>query len=392
MYNGKIKKNNKEHILLKIDNYSNIENPTGNEWQQYDRGFLYLYNFDEDLFYTIPVKFKFTSLTDYIKDTVTVIIKKSNQSVNNIQLEELLNNPRVFAFCKKKEITNKTDLKVILKKIIENKLISLYMVNKTKIYRVIYVIGIILIGLFMYKFINDIYDLLPLSILFLFYVFYDLHRDDMEEYYSKKADNKKELADIISKRSKYKWEEYKFYLLKYKKFTKKMVNLVENIILLDGGINYIKDKNYNDDEIFSFETDNVKSNQIAGLDKISLNDIDFLLKYKDFDNINKVCTDTYNLCVLVNSNLSNKISLNKYIKNKLSNIKKILDILESSNKFNIDLLRQDKINDEITHKAIITIKNINDKIKDKIKDEIFLMNMNFLSEIDAIEKFECYTS
>lgn len=119
---------------------------------------------------------------------------------------------------------------------------------------------------------------------------------------------------------------------------------------------------------------------------ISLDKLTNLLLISD-NELRNICSNTYKLCEMVNSiqELSTKTHLKRYIENKLKKIEDVLKIWKTAN--NISKISQTEA-DNIKQKSIDTINLINKKLKEKIQNEILLININLSSELEALKIVE----
>ena len=188
-----------------------------------------------------------------------------------------------------------------------------------------------------------------------------------------------EIAAIVNDWKKYK--QVPFFKRRY--VDKKMKQLLQRIRQVA--------KQQKEKQNDSADTKIKKQKYNASSDKkvmISLNQLSNLFLISDND-LRNVCSETYKLCQMVNSieELSTKTHLKRYIENKLKKIEDVLRICKTAN--NISKISQAEAEaDDIKQKSIDTINLINKKLKDKIQNEILLININLSSELEALKMVE----
>ncbi len=368
MQNGKIIKITDRVITveLKYNFYGSVER---GEFFRKTSGYLCLYNFETKQIFNIPAKLN-KPVKDNIDSDTSVCIDILINEISDMEMD-LLSNPAVFGFC----LTKNTDA-VILSEL-ENILTAQFKtdyLNKTEqkldgrflfiIYITIatFVFFVIYTGSLIIALIYTLFFLIFIA--FVLTVILEFKEDDVND----------EIAAIVNDWKKYK--QVPFFKRRY--VDKKMKQLLQRI----RQVSKQQEEKQND----SANTKIKKQKYNASSDKkvmISLNQLSNLFLISDND-LRNVCSETYKLCQMVNSieELANKKYLKEYIEKRLDRIEQVLNIWKSANRVS-SVSSSEMFN--IKQKSIETINLINNKLKEKIQNEIFLININLTSELEALQ-------
>lgn len=370
MQNGKIVNITDKMITLelKYDFYCSKE---CREFILDERGYLCLYNFETGQIFSIPATLKTVGENENdtmqayfqlsINSNTSVYINISTDKLSNIDAD-LLSNPEVFGFC----LIQNTDSLILseLQKLLTFQLQSCYESKPDNI--LIFFISIyasIVFSLFILT--RDIQ--FPIyGIFFLFIILVGI-----------KLLNESSVEEQINGIIKYCQINKRLPLFKRRLFTKKMKIILERIL-------QVREHNNQPNKLRKSQPKRIllKNKQPV----LSLNEISNLLLISDKD-LKQVCNNTYILYQTVISvpELANRKHLKSYIDDKLKRIEKVLNIWKTAN--NISQISQAEA-DNIKQKSIDTINLINKKLKEKIQNEILLININLSSELEALKIVE----
>lgn len=370
MQNGKIIKITDRVITveLKYNFYGSVE--CSDFIRKSDgHGYLCLYNFENGQISSIPVQLNKT-IEDNIDSDTSVVINIFKNQISDMEID-LLSNPEVFGFC----LTKNTDA-VILSEL-ENILTAQFKtdyLNKTeqKLDGRFLFILYITIAAFVFFVICTSSFIIALTYTLFFLIFIAFVLTVILEF--KEDDVNDEIAAIVNDWKKYKQVPF----LKRRYVDKKMKQLLQRI----RQVTKQQEEKQND----SANTKIKKQKYNASSDKkvmISLNQLSNLFLISDND-LRNVCSETYKLCQMVNSieELANKKYLKEYIEKRLDRIEQVLNIWKSANRVS-SVSSSEMFN--IKQKSIETINLINNKLKEKIQNEIFLININLTSELEALQ-------
>ena len=368
MQNGKIIKITDKVITveLKYNFYGSVER---GEFFRKTSGYLCLYNFETKQIFNIPAKLN-KPVKDNIDSDTSVCIDILINEISDMEMD-LLSNPAVFGFC----LTKNTDAVILseLEDILTAQFKTNYL-NKTEqkldgrflfiLYTTIaaFVFFVICTSSFIIALTYTLFFLIFIA--FVLTVILEFKEDDVND----------EIAAIVNDWKKYKQVPF----LKRRYVDKKMKQLLQRIRQVT--------KQQKEKQNDSADTKIKKQKYNASSDKkviISLNQLSNLFLISDND-LRNVCSETYKLCQMVNSieELANKKYLKEYIEKRLDRIEQVLNIWKSANRVS-SVSSSEMFN--IKQKSIETINLINNKLKEKIQNEIFLININLTSELDALQ-------
>lgn len=332
-------------------------------------GYLCLYNFENRQISSIPVQLNKTIKDNTDSDTSVVINIFKNQ-LSDMEID-LLSNPEVFGFC----LTKNTESLILseLEKLLTAQFQTDYL-NKTEQKldgRFLFILYTTIVA-FVFFVICTSSFIIALTYTLFFLIFIAFVLTVILEF--KEDDVNDEIAAIVNDWKKYKQVPF----LKRRYVDKKMKQLLQRIRQV---IKQQKEKQ-ND----SADTKIKKQKYNASSDEkviISLNQLSNLFLISDND-LRNVCSETYKLCQKVNSieELANKKYLKEYIEKRLDRIEQVLNIWKSANRVS-SVSSSEMFN--IKQKSIETINLINNKLKEKIQNEIFLININLTSELEALQ-------
>ena len=368
MQNGKIIKITDRVITveLKYNFYGSVER---GEFFRKTSGYLCLYNFETKQISSIPAKLNKT-VKDNVDSNTSVCIDISINEISDMEMN-LLSNPAVFGFC----LTKNTDTVILseLEDILTAQFQTDYL-NKTEQKldgRFLFILYTTIVA-FVFFVICTSSFIIALTYTLFFLIFIAFVLTVILEF--KEDDVNDEIAAIVNDWKKYKQVPF----LKRRYVDKKMKQLLQRIRQV---IKQQKEKQ-ND----SADTKIKKQKYNASSDEkviISLNQLSNLFLISDND-LRNVCSETYKLCQKVNSieELANKKYLKEYIEKRLDRIEQVLNIWKSANRVS-SVSSSEMFN--IKQKSIETINLINNKLKEKIQNEIFLININLTSELEALQ-------
>lgn len=368
MQNGKIIKITDRVITveLKYNFYGSVER---GEFFRKTSGYLCLYNFETEQISSIPAKLN-KPVKDNIDSDTSVCIDISINEISDMEMD-LLSNTAVFGFC----LTKNTDTVILseLEDILTAQFKTNYL-NKTEQKldgRFLFIIYIT-IAAFVFFVICTSSFIIALTYTLFFLIFIAFVLTVILEF--KEDDVNDEIAAIVNDWKKYKQVPF----LKRRYVDKKMKQLLQRIRQVtkqqkekqnDSADTKIKKQKYN---ASSYKKVMISLNQLSNLFLISDNDL------------RNVCSETYKLCQMVNSieELANKKYLKEYIEKRLDRIEQVLNIWKSANRVS-SVSSSEVFN--VKQKSIETINLINNKLKEKIQNEIFLININLTSELEALQ-------
>ena len=368
MQNGKIIKITDRVITveLKYNFYGSVER---GEFFRKTSGYLCLYNFETEQISSIPAKLN-KPVKDNIDSDTSVCIDISINEISDMEMD-LLSNTAVFGFC----LTKNTDAVILseLEDILTAQFKTNYL-NKTEQKldgRFLFIIYIT-IAAFVFFVICTNSFIIALTYTLFFLIFIAFVLTVILEF--KEDDVNDEIAAIVNDWKKYKQVPF----LKRRYVDKKMKQLLQRIRQVT--------KQQKEKQNDSADTKIKKQKYNASSDKkvmISLNQLSNLFLISDND-LRNVCSETYKLCQMVNSieELANKKYLKEYIEKRLDRIEQVLNIWKSANRVS-SVSSSEMFN--IKQKSIETINLINNKLKEKIQNEIFLININLTSELEALQ-------
>ena len=332
-------------------------------------GYLCLYNFENGQISSIPVQLNKT-IEDNIDSDTSVVINIFKNQLSDMEID-LLSNPEVFGFC----LTKNTESLILseLEKLLTAQFQTDYL-NKTEqkldgrflfiLYTTIaaFVFFVICTSSFIIALTYTLFFLIFIA--FVLTVILEFKEDDVND----------EIATIVNDWKKYKQVPF----LKRRYVDKKMKQLLQRIRQVT--------KQQKEKQNDSADTKIKKQKYNASSDEkviISLNQLSNLFLISDND-LRNVCSETYKLCQKVNSieELANKKYLKEYIEKRLDRIEQVLNIWKSANRVS-SVSSSEMFN--IKQKSIETINLINNKLKEKIQNEIFLININLTSELEALQ-------
>lgn len=370
MQNGKIIKITDRVITveLKYNFYGSVE--CSDFIRKSDgHGYLCLYNFENGQISSIPVQLNKT-IEDNIDSDTSVVINIFKNQISDMEMD-LLSNPAVFGFC----LTKNTDTVILseLEDILTAQFKTDYL-NKTEqkldgrflfiLYTTIaaFVFFVICTSSFIIALTYTLFFLIFIA--FVLTVILEFKEDDVND----------EIAAIVNDWKKYKQVPF----LKRRYVDKKMKQLLQRIRQVT--------KQQKEKQNDSADTKIKKQKYNASSDEkviISLNQLSNLFLISDND-LRNVCSETYKLCQMVNSieELANKKYLKEYIEKRLDRIEQVLNIWKSANRVS-SVSSSEVFN--VKQKSIETINLINNKLKEKIQNEIFLININLTSELEALQ-------
>lgn len=370
MQNGKIIKITDRVITveLKYNFYGSVE--CSDFIRKSDgHGYLCLYNFENGQISSIPVQLNKT-IEDNIDSDTSVVINIFKNQISDMEID-LLSNPEVFGFC----LTKNTESLILseLEDILTAQFKTDYL-NKTEqkldgrflfiLYTTIaaFVFFVIYTGSFIIALTYTLFFLIFIA--FVLTVILEFKEDDVND----------EIAAIVNDWKKYKQVPF----LKRRYVDKKMKQLLQRIRQVT--------KQQKEKQNDSADTKIKKQKYNASSDEkviISLNQLSNLFLISDND-LRNVCSETYKLCQMVNSieELANKKYLKEYIEKRLDRIEQVLNIWKSANRVS-SVSSSEVFN--VKQKSIETINLINNKLKEKIQNEIFLININLTSELEALQ-------
>lgn len=371
MQNGKIIKITDRVITveLKYNFYGSVER---GEFFRKTSGYLCLYNFETKQISSIPAKLN-KPVKDNVDSNTSVCIDISINEISDMEMD-LLSNPAVFGFC----LTKNTDAVILaeLEDILTAQFKTDYL-NKTEqkldgrflfiLYTTIaaFVFFVICTSSFIIALTYTLFFLIFIA--FVLTVILEFKEDDVND----------EIVAIVNDWKKYKQVPF----LKRRYVDKKMKQLLQRIRQV-AQVAKQQEEKQND----SADTKIKKQKYNASSDKkvmISLNQLSNLFLISDND-LRNVCSETYKLCQMVNSieELANKKYLKEYIEKRLDRIEQVLNIWKSANRVS-SVSSSEMFN--VKQKSIETINLINNKLKEKIQNEIFLININLTSELEALQ-------
>lgn len=368
MQNGKIIKITDRVITveLKYNFYGSVER---GEFFRKTSGYLCLYNFETKQIFNIPAKLN-KPVKDNIDSDTSVCIDILINEISDMEMD-LLSNPLIFGFC----LTKNTDAVILaeLEDILTAQFKTDYL-NKTeqKLDGRFLFILYITIAAFVFFVIYTSSFIIALTYTLFFLIFIAFVLTVILEF--KEDDVNDEIAAIVNDWKKYK--QVPFFKRRY--VDKKVKQLLQRI----RQVSKQQEEKQND----SADTKIKKQKYNASSDKkvmISLNQLSNLLLISDND-LRNVCSETYKLCQMVNSieELANKKYLKEYIEKRLDRIEQLLNIWKSANRIS-DIGSSEMY--KIKEKSIETINLINNKLEEKIQHEIFLVNINLSSELEALQ-------
>lgn len=377
MQNGKIITITIDRIItieLKYNFYGSVER---SDFFRKTSGYLCLYNFETRQIFSIPAKLN-KSVKNNIDSDTSVCIDILINDISDMEMD-LLSNPAVFGFC----LTKNTDTVILseLEDILTAQFKTDYIKkleqgkgsSKKFLYAAILLFLTFILAL---TFTGS----LEIALIYLFLVFAVISIGTItSSIIINTSDNfncriEDEIAAIINDWKKYKQVPF----LKRRYVDKKMKQLLQRIRQVA--------KQQEEKQNNSADTKIKKQKYNASSDKkimISLNQLSNLFLISDND-LRNVCSETYKLCQMVNSieELANKKYLKEYIEKRLDRIEQVLNIWKSANRVS-SVSSFEMFN--IKQKSIETIDLINNKLKEKIQNEIFLININLTSELQALQ-------
>lgn len=374
MQNGKIIKITDRVITveLKYNFYGSVER--GGFY--HTSGYLCLYNFETKQIFSIPATLN-KPVKDKIDSDTSVCIDILINEISDTEMD-LLSNPSVFGFC----LTKNTDTVILseLEKILTAQFKSDYIKkleqgqgsSKKFLYAAIILFLTLILALI---FTGS----LEIALIYFFSVFAIILMLIIAGHMINTSDNfncsiEDEIAAVINN-----WKKYKEVPFSKRRYVdKKMKQLLQRI----RQVAKQQEEKQND----SADTKIKKQKYNASSDKkvmISLNQLSNLFLISDND-LRNVCSETYKLCQMVNSieELANKKYLKEYIEKRLDRIEQLLNIWKSANRIS-DMGSSEMY--KIKEKSIETINLINNKLEEKIQHEIFLVNINLSSELEALQ-------
>lgn len=390
MQNGKIVNITDKIIILELK-YNFYNSKKCSKFIDYKTGYLCLYNFETGQIFSVPVALR--TVGENENDTMqlsfnsntSVYINISTDKLSNIDTD-LLSNPEVFGFC----LMENTKSIIIseLKHLLTIQFQSAY-IKKTRQSSGMksFYSGIIIMSTFAFTLIYTgsldialIYSFYALALILMFFIS-DFLFIKMSVAFNTSLED--DVSAIIKTWVKYR--EVPFSKRLY--VNKKMIQLLKKIRQLSKQQEELENEAKENTSMLQ-KSKKAQQKHYASSDNIiiSLDKLTNLLLISD-NELRNICSNTYKLCEMVNSiqELSTKTHLKRYIENKLKKIEDVLKIWKTAN--NISKISQTEA-DNIKQKSIDTINLINKKLKEKIQNEILLININLSSELEALKIVE----
>lgn len=390
MQNGKIVNITDKMITLELK-YNFYNSKKCSKFIDYKTGYLCLYNFETGQIFSVPATLK--TVGENENDTMqlnfnsntSVYINISTDKLSNIDTD-LLSNPEVFGFC----LMENTKSIIIseLKHLLTIQFQSAY-IKKTRQSSGMksFYSGIIIMSTFAFTLIYTgsldialIYSFYALALILMFFIS-DFLFIKMSVAFNTGSED--DVSVIIKTWVKYR--EVPFSKRLY--VNKKMIQLLKKIRQLSKQQEELENEAKENTSMLQ-KSKKAQQKHYASSDNIiiSLDKLTNLLLISD-NELRNICSNTYKLCEMVNSiqELSTKTHLKRYIENKLKKIEDVLKIWKTAN--NISKISQAEA-DNIKQKSIDTINLINKKLKEKIQNEILLININLSSELEALKIVE----
>ena len=390
MQNGKIVNITDKIIILELK-YNFYNSKKCSKFIDYKTGYLCLYNFETGQIFSVPAALR--TVGENENDTMqlnfnsntSVYINISTDKLSNIDTD-LLSNPEVFGFC----LMENTKSIIIseLKHLLTIQFQSAY-IKKTRQSSGMksFYSGIIIMSTFAFTLIYtgslDIaltYSFFALALILMFFIS-DFLFIKMSVAFNTSLED--DVSAIIKTWVKYR--EVPFSKRLY--VNKKMIQILKKIRQLSKQQEELENEAKENTSMLQ-KSEKAQQKHYASSDNIiiSLDKLTNLLLISD-NELRNICSNTYKLCEMVNSiqELSTKTHLKRYIENKLKKIEDVLKIWKTAN--NISKISQAEA-DNIKQKSIDTINLINKKLKEKIQNEILLININLSSELEALKIVE----
>ena len=390
MQNGKIVNITDKMITLELK-YNFYNSKKCSKFIDYKTGYLCLYNFETGQIFSVPATLK--TVGENENDTMqlnfnsntSVYINISTDKLSNIDTD-LLSNPEVFGFC----LMENTKSIIIseLKHLLTIQFQSAY-IKKTRQSSGMksFYSGIIIMLTFGFTLIYTgsldialIYSFYALALILMFFIS-DFLFIKMSVAFNTSLED--DVSAIIKTWVKYR--EVPFSKRLY--VNKKMIQILKKIRQLSKQQEELENEVKENTSMLQ-KSKQTQQKPYASSDNviISLDKLTNLLLISD-NELRNICSNTYKLCEMVNSiqELSTKTHLKRYIENKLKKIEDVLKIWKTAN--NISKISQAEA-DNIKQKSIDTINLINKKLKEKIQNEILLININLSSELEALKIVE----
>lgn len=390
MQNGKIVNITDKMITLELK-YNFYNSKKCSKFIDYKTGYLCLYNFETGQIFSVPATLK--TVGENENDTMqlnfnsntSVYINISTDKLSNIDTD-LLSNPEVFGFC----LMENTKSIIIseLKHLLTIQFQSAY-IKKTRQSSGMksFYSGIIIMSTFAFTLIYTgsldialIYSFYALALILMFFIS-DFLFIKMSVAFNTGSED--DVSVIIKTWVKYR--EVPFSKRLY--VNKKMIQLLKKIRQLSKQQEELENEAKENTSMLQ-KSKKAQQKHYASSDNIiiSLDKLTNLLLISD-NELRNICSNTYKLCEMVNSiqELSTKTHLKRYIENKLKKIEDVLKIWKTAN--DISKISQAEA-DNIKQKSIDTINLINKKLKEKIQNEILLININLSSELEALKMVE----
>lgn len=394
MQNGKIVNITDKMITLELK-YNFYNSKKCSKFIDYKTGYLCLYNFETGQIFSVPATLK--TVGENENDTMqlnfnsntSVYINISTDKLSNIDTD-LLSNPEVFGFC----LMENTKSIIIseLKHLLTIQFQSAY-IKKTRQSSGMksFYSGIIIMLTFGFTLIYTgsldialIYSFFAVALILIFFMF--IMFIEMSVAFNTSSED--DVSVIIKTWVKYR--EVPFSKRLY--VNKKMIQLLKKIRQLSKQQEELENEAKENTSMLQ-KSEKAQQKHYASSDNIiiSLDKLTNLLLISD-NELRNICSNTYKLCEMVNSiqELSTKTHLKRYIENKLKKIEDVLKIWKTANNISkISQAEADNIEaDNIKQKSIDTINLINKKLKEKIQNEILLININLSSELEALKIVE----
>ena len=390
MQNGKIVNITDKMITLELK-YNFYNSKKCSKFIDYKTGYLCLYNFETGQIFSVPATLK--TVGENENDTMqlnfnsntSVYINISTDKLSNIDTD-LLSNPEVFGFC----LMENTKSIIIseLKHLLTIQFQSAY-IKKTRQSSGMksFYSGIIIMLTFGFTLIYTgsldialIYSFFAVALILMFFISDFLFLKMSVAFNTSLEDD---VSAIIKTWVKYR--EVPFSKRLY--VNKKMIQILKKIRQLSKQQEELENEAKENTSMLQ-KSKKAQQKHYASSDNIiiSLDKLTNLLLISD-NELRNICSNTYKLCEMVNSiqELSTKTHLKRYIENKLKKIEDVLKIWKTAN--NISKISQAEA-DNIKQKSIDTINLINKKLKEKIQNEILLININLSSELEALKIVE----